>query len=291
MRLVDFGCGQGSLSLGLASLVAPGDVVGIDLAEASIAQAQAEAERRGVTNVVFRVADLYEAHLPEASFDVAHFSGVLAYQRDPGAALKVAHRALKPGGLIAAREPQKEGDWVGGPYREALMLFNHLLIEDAFKSVGGDPCIGRRLGTLLMEAGFERVQLTPGYAPALSDVQAGAAFVLARLADASFVERVVRRGWITAEQLSALPKAVEAWRDSSSSVVAVAECMAVAWKASPEPRPAELQPRLWSRSHAIAAALTWADLLARFCVPMAQLHHSESSAAATPVNAFSACSS
>ena len=65
--------------------------------------------------------------------------GVLAYQRDPVAALKVAYRALKSGGLMGAREPQKEGDWIGGPYREALMVFNQLVIEDAFKSVGRRP--------------------------------------------------------------------------------------------------------------------------------------------------------
>ena len=36
------GCGQGSLSLGFAALVALGQVVGVDIAEASIAQAHAD---------------------------------------------------------------------------------------------------------------------------------------------------------------------------------------------------------------------------------------------------------
>jgi ubiquinone/menaquinone biosynthesis C-methylase UbiE len=232
LRMVDFGCGQGSLSLGFARLVAPGEVLGLDRAEASIAQARAEAERLGITNAIFRVADLYEAQLPEASVDVAHFSGVLAYQPDPLAALRVAYRALKPGGLLAVREPQKEGDWIAGPYREVMALFNRVLIEDAFTAAGGDAFIGRRLGTLLDEAGFERVQLAPGYAPALSNVQAVAGFVLARLADTAFTARVVRRGWITAEQLSSMPRAVEAWRDSRASLIAVAECTALGWKPS-----------------------------------------------------------
>jgi ubiquinone/menaquinone biosynthesis C-methylase UbiE len=109
MRLVDFGCGQGSLSLDFAHLIAPGEVVGLDLAEASIAQAQADAQRLGITNAVFRVADIHDVELPETTFDVAHFSGVLAYQRDPVAALMVAHRALKSGGPRAAERGRL--DW------------------------------------------------------------------------------------------------------------------------------------------------------------------------------------
>ena len=53
------------------------------------------------------------------SFDVAHFSGVLAYQKQPLTALKLAYRVLKPGGLVAVREPEKEGDWFAtsfGPF-------------------------------------------------------------------------------------------------------------------------------------------------------------------------------
>src|SRR5262249_38863274 len=141
VRLVDFGCGPGTLSLGLAQIVAPGEVLGIDISEASIAQAKAQAELLGITNAEFRVSDILDAQLPDSSFDVAHFSSVLAYQSDPLAALTAAHRALKPGGLLSAREPQKEGDWFGGPHREAFALINNLVMEDGFKASGGDPFI------------------------------------------------------------------------------------------------------------------------------------------------------
>jgi len=232
MRVIDFGCGQGSLTFGFAALVAPGQVVGIDIAEASIAQAQAQAEELGVTNLQFRVGDIYETQFADESFDVAHFSGVLAYQRDPLATLRVAHRALKPGGLIAAREPQKDGDWIAGPHREALTLFNSLVIEDAFKSVGGDAFIGRRLGTLLRDAGFERLEITPAYALTFSNARALAGWALARLADGEFAERVVRRGWISAEEMADLPKSIETWGNDETSVVAAAECMVLGWKHS-----------------------------------------------------------
>lgn len=230
MRLVDFGCGPGSLTLGLAEIVAPGQVIGVDISEASIAQARAQAELLGITNAEFQIADILDARLDESSFDAANFSSVLAYQSDPIAALKVAYRVLRKGGLIAVREPQKEGDWFGGPHREVLTLINNLVIEDGFKSSGGDPFIGRRLATLLREAGFERVETAPSYSPALSDVRTLAAFALRRLGDPEFTARVVRRGWVTAEQISEMSRVVEAWEGSDDSVGAVAECMAIALK-------------------------------------------------------------
>ena len=76
------------------------------------------------------------------------------------------------------------------------MLLNRLIGEDAFKSVGGDPFIARRLGTLLLASGLERVEVVPGHSPALSSVGAVANFFSARLADVAFTSRVTRRGWI-----------------------------------------------------------------------------------------------
>src|SRR5438132_6714544 len=48
MRVVDFGCGAGSLSLGFAAIVAPGQVVGFDISEAAIERARADADSLGL---------------------------------------------------------------------------------------------------------------------------------------------------------------------------------------------------------------------------------------------------
>src|SRR5437764_871876 len=79
MRLVDFGCGAGSLTCGFAELVAPADVVGFDTSEEAIGRARALAEEAGLGNVQFAVANIYDLELPVDSFDVAHFSGVLMH--------------------------------------------------------------------------------------------------------------------------------------------------------------------------------------------------------------------
>jgi ubiquinone/menaquinone biosynthesis C-methylase UbiE len=115
MRVVDLGCGGGSLTLGIAAAVAPGDVVGYDLQKPIIQRARALAQEAGLANAHFEVGDIDVLQLPGASFDLVHFSGTLAYLRDPLAALRLAYGALKPGGLIEVREPQKDGDWFAVP--------------------------------------------------------------------------------------------------------------------------------------------------------------------------------
>jgi len=54
MRVLDARCGGGSITFGLAELVAPRDVVGLDV-EATQTEAATEAAReRGIANLGFR---------------------------------------------------------------------------------------------------------------------------------------------------------------------------------------------------------------------------------------------
>jgi ubiquinone/menaquinone biosynthesis C-methylase UbiE len=52
-RLLDVGCGPGTLTVDLARAVSPGEVVGIDIAESVIAEPSAQADAAGVANVSF----------------------------------------------------------------------------------------------------------------------------------------------------------------------------------------------------------------------------------------------
>ncbi|MGH3544480.1 MAG: class I SAM-dependent methyltransferase, partial [Mycobacteriales bacterium] len=104
MSLLDVGCGPGTLTADLAVRVAPGEVLGIDNAPEVVAEAQQCAARRGIGNLSVRVADLYTARLPVASFDVVHAHQVLQHVTDPVAALRRMGELAKPGGLIAARD-------------------------------------------------------------------------------------------------------------------------------------------------------------------------------------------
>jgi ubiquinone/menaquinone biosynthesis C-methylase UbiE len=88
MRVVDLGCGAGSLTLAIASIVAPGEVLGYDSQPLAIDRARELAQQAPLQNVRFEVSNIETLDLPEARFDVAHFSGTLGYLRNPLAAVE-----------------------------------------------------------------------------------------------------------------------------------------------------------------------------------------------------------
>src|SRR3954454_16821820 len=51
MRLLDCGCGPGSITVGLAALVAPGEVIGLDLQAEQLERAGAWAARQSISNL------------------------------------------------------------------------------------------------------------------------------------------------------------------------------------------------------------------------------------------------
>lgn len=119
MSLLDCGYGVGSITLDLAERVAPGQVVGIDLDESQLATARAEAERRGLGNVRFEAASIYDIPFPAASFDAALAHTLLFHLNDPARAAGIAshaqagrggmrlRRRLEHGGLLARRSARR----------------------------------------------------------------------------------------------------------------------------------------------------------------------------------------
>ena len=95
MRLIDCGCGAGSITLDLA--VAPGETIGIDLREDFLRHGHDLARERVIANVQFQTASVY--HLPYADgvFDAAFCCSVLQHLAAPLLALKEMRRVLKPG--------------------------------------------------------------------------------------------------------------------------------------------------------------------------------------------------
>ena len=58
MRVLDFGCGPGTITVGLAKLVEPGEVHGLDMEESQIEIARAAAADGGHDNAAFHVGNV-----------------------------------------------------------------------------------------------------------------------------------------------------------------------------------------------------------------------------------------
>jgi methyltransferase family protein len=190
----------------------------------------------GLSNAAFSVANISDLDLPAGSFDVAHFSGVLMYLKQPEQALQLAFRSLKRGGMLAAREAQKGGDWFAGPGAESIALFFSMAIE-GHKRRGGDPFLGRRLAGLVHEAGFERLDTRPSYSVALSDVRATATTMLAALGRPDFRTIALESG-LSEERLDRLGDEISTWADSQDSIAASPSARSSAGSHEcPPPRP------------------------------------------------------
>ncbi|MEL7158802.1 MAG: methyltransferase domain-containing protein, partial [Actinomycetota bacterium] len=86
-RVLDVGCGPGTITADLARLVAPGELVAMDREPSVLTEAAAACERQGVTNATIEVGDVYALDHPDDSFDVVHAHQVLQHLSDPVAAL------------------------------------------------------------------------------------------------------------------------------------------------------------------------------------------------------------
>ncbi|SFB14659.1 Methyltransferase domain-containing protein [Cellulomonas marina] len=157
LRLLDVGCGPGSVSIDLAGRVA--EVVGVDAAEAVVAAAREAARDAGRENVRFEVADAYALPFPDASFDVVHAHQLLQHLTDPVAALREMRRVARPGGLVAVRDADYAGmTWYPpSPGLDEWMALYHEVTE-ANKA---DADAGRKLLSWVLDAGFDPAGVLP----------------------------------------------------------------------------------------------------------------------------------
>ena len=153
-RVLDVGCGPGTITVDIADRVAPGRVIGIDASAEVIDQARRDAS--GVDNVDFATGDVYALDLPDSSLDVVHAHQVLQHLSDPVGALREMRRVCKPDGVVAVRDSDYAAfTW----YPEDPTLDAWLaLYRDIARTNGGEPDAGRFLLAWAHAAGFSDVE-------------------------------------------------------------------------------------------------------------------------------------
>lgn len=156
-RVLDCGCGPGSITFGIAARVAPGQVDAIDMDASQIELAQQRAREADLANVAFRQASIYELPFPDDHFDAIFSHALFEHLRDHGAAARECLRVLKPGGVIGLATPDWEAFIVAPatPARRAAVQ----AYVDRQSANGGDPGTGRKLATILADAGFRQPRM------------------------------------------------------------------------------------------------------------------------------------
>ena len=98
MVIADLGAGEGAFALLLAERAVK--VIAVDTSAKMIEVAREQAARHGVNNVEYRLGDMEELPIEDASVDLVFFSQSLHHALHPERAIQEASRILKPGGRI-----------------------------------------------------------------------------------------------------------------------------------------------------------------------------------------------
>lgn len=226
-RLLDFGCGPGTISMGLAKAVEPGEFHGIDMEESQIDIARSVAQAGGYGNAAFHVGDVTALPFEDDYFDVAFCHTVLTHVPNTAAALSEAKRVLKPGGLIFSRELIVSSSFIEPgeeKTRPAWNTFAKLLAGN-----GGHPEMGKELANHFLAAGFTEIRASGSYDSfgTLRDAAFFFKFVLEWFHAPAVVEAATKYGLATREQFDEWRHDLEEWKDTPGCFAAMAfgECM------------------------------------------------------------------
>jgi ubiquinone/menaquinone biosynthesis C-methylase UbiE len=150
---LDIGCGPGGITDLLSARVGPaGRVIGLDM-DANFLE---HARRNAPSNVEFQLGDAYGSDLPTGTFDLVHMRFVASTAGNPGRLLEEAIRLARQGGLVALQEPDGSTLNCYPPHPAWERLQSAFMA--AFKGVGADLELARKLYFLVQQAGLRDVQ-------------------------------------------------------------------------------------------------------------------------------------
>ena len=219
MRVLDFGCGPGTISVGLAKAVDPGELCGVDMEASQIETARAAAEAGGHRNAVFQTGDVTDLPFEDDSFDVAHCHAVLMHAPDTAAVLAEARRVLKPGGIISSREMFVDCSFLEPPMKDGWETFAKLI-----EANGGRPQAGRELKRLFIEAGFSDISASVSFEPFCTDEDIDFLhdFIAGWFFSPATVEAAVKYGIAARKQFDGWRRTLDQWKDTPGALAAFA---------------------------------------------------------------------
>ncbi|GKT44341.1 putative methyltransferase [Colletotrichum spaethianum] len=247
-RILDLGCGPGSITVGLAPKVA--SVVALDVSGVSIDMTRRRVEQMreagsltapDAAKITCLQADVL-AGLPFEShtFDVIYASQVFVHLTGPGQAARAmaeVRRVLKSGGILATRDaaesfyyPRHSNLWDiwGSKMNRALLGHDAKFVADG--KPGGPDMMPR----LYRESGFEpqKIKVTSGL-PWVFSGRTGREWCVnnwtEKMDDPSLLDKWVAAG-VTDEHKKVAKKALADWLDNEDAYMMVTHCDILGWK-------------------------------------------------------------
>ena len=147
IKIVDLGCGTGSLTKKLLSLNS--EVYGCDISSKCI-----ETVNKLYPNINFSVQDIENLSFDDNFFDVAVFSGVLHHFEDFNKPLMEAKRILKKGGLIFAFDPN-----INNPFFWLFRRKKSWFYDKDGVTKNEEPLNKKKIKTTLQSCSFNEIKV------------------------------------------------------------------------------------------------------------------------------------
>jgi len=160
-RILDVGSGLGQLTRAMANaLDGPATVVGVERDERQLAAAIQLSKDAGQSDrVTFRLGDALALPLEAeevASFDLAHARFVLEHVPQHAEMIQQMVQAVRPGGRVVVADDDHDTMRLWPEPAGFASLWRAYV--ESFSRAGNDPYIGRKLVTLLHDAGLQSIR-------------------------------------------------------------------------------------------------------------------------------------
>jgi ubiquinone/menaquinone biosynthesis C-methylase UbiE len=231
MTVLDCGCGEATITLGLADAVPHGRVIGVDLdADALVAARHSAAaiERKGLA---FIAADGQRLPFHDAAFDAVLCHSMIETLGDPTKVIAELQRVTKRSGVVGAASVDYGGIILAGEQTAASLRFYDIR-QQLWRAAGiAEPNMGRRLRGLFQAAGFGRVEAFADYISygTPDEVRVFGRDRASECRDKELQAAVTRHGIASVEELLRLAKAWDEWSDDPCAFFAFAWCRVLAW--------------------------------------------------------------
>lgn len=216
-RLLDVGCGPGTITVEFAGRLTDGEVIGIDYVPDIITKAAADPATSDLANLRFAVGDVYALDFDDDAFDIVHAHQVLQHVSDPVAALREMRRVVKPDGIVAIRDADYHAmTWYpGDPVLDRWMD----VYQGVARNNDAEPDAGRRLLAWSLEAGFTAPEPSASvWCFADDDSREWWGTLWAdRVVASSLGEQAVEYGLATESELNEIADAFRRWRASKDA--------------------------------------------------------------------------
>jgi SAM-dependent methyltransferase len=216
-KLLDIGCGPGTISADLANLLLPtgGAVTCLEISETALTAARQTFKERGLQNAEFVAGDVLALPFPDESFDVVHAHMVLIHIPDSVRAMAEMRRVLKAGGVLASKDMiMSTVTW--HPFTPALSVWE-VSITGTIAVTGADPDFGKAQKETALKAGFLEGEIRGSASSwsftAKEDVDWWGGSVRSRLEgrESELRRKAVEGGYVTDAEVDGFVTAVGEW--------------------------------------------------------------------------------